>query len=345
MDVLIVEDSVVVRQLIRHILEEADCRVIGEVSNGEEAVAFVARQRPDVIAMDIHMPGMNGYQASRRIMETRPVPIVVVTSSENLADGTTAMRVLEAGAITVVQKPQGPGHPDFEQHARELVRTLRIASEVKLVRRIPRRDAVPEDTSLNDRLTPKVIAIGASTGGPQAIKALLGQLRADLPWPVLIVQHIAPGFLPSLREWLNETCALNVRIAEQGESPQAGQVYLAPDGAHMTLDARQRIALVNCNGDGYLCPSVARLFDSLARHVGGRVVAVLLSGMGSDGAAEMRTLRQLGALTVAQDPTTVVVNGMPGEAVRLEAAEQVLTPSQIAEWVAGLYRTHGEKSL
>lgn len=328
--VLIVDDSAVVRQLLRYILEQADLNVIGEACDGEQALAMIDREKPDVITMDIHMPVMDGYEASRRIMAECPIPIIVVTASYKPDDAALAMHVLDAGAVTVLQKPQGIDHPDFERDAQELVRTVRAVSEVKLVRRIRRVPVRIEAKLPRPGPTPSVVAIGASTGGPVALKALLDRLSPDFPCPVLVVQHIAPGFLTSFCDWLRESCALKITIGEFAETVLPGKVYLAPDRCHMELTAEGRIHLVQAAPGEMLCPAVARLFDSVDRHYGNKSVAILLSGMGRDGAREMAKLRANGALTLVQDPSTVVVNGMPGEATRLGAACHVLTPEQMA---------------
>ncbi|MDH2432383.1 chemotaxis-specific protein-glutamate methyltransferase CheB [Pokkaliibacter sp. MBI-7] len=339
--VLIVEDSLVIRQLLRHVLEEAGFEVIGEAGNGLEAVEFVSRIQPDVITMDVHMPVMDGYSAARRIMESHPIPIVVVTASSNIGDSVTAMQVLEAGAITVLQKPQGPDHPHFQQDVAELVRTLKIAAEVRLVRRRGSRQADTQTVPVQAAaplLHPRMVLIGASTGGPAALKTFLSHLHPQLPWPVLIVQHISPGFLPSLCEWLNLSSAIPVRVAEFGETVQPGHAYLAPDLCHMQVDGQGRVLLSEGDARTMLCPSVAQLFSGALRYLQGQCIAILFSGMGQDGVEEMLQLRQLGALTLAQHPDTVVVNGMPGEAVRRGAASQVLTPEQMAELVLKLGR-------
>ena len=329
--VLIVDDSPVVRQLIRFVLEQSGIQIMGEAGDGEQALAIIANGHPDVITMDIHMPVMDGYEASRRIMEENPIPIVIVTASYKQQDAAVAMHVLEAGALTVVQKPQGVGHPDFERDARALVRTVYAVSEVKLVRR-QRRSPLRQKTKViaTPAIKPAVVAIGASTGGPIALKKLLERLSPRFHCPVLVVQHIASGFLPSFCDWLAESSALPVSIGEYAETVMPGKDYLAPDRCHMEIDCEGKILLVDGTSDETLCPSVARLFQSVARYHGPQSVAILLSGMGRDGAREMAALRALGALTLAQDPATVVINGMPGEAVRLGAACHVLSPEQMA---------------
>ena len=330
MKVLIVEDSDIVRQLLRFILEQGGLEVIGEAGNGEEALAAIRRRRPDVITMDIHMPVMDGYECTRRIMETDPIPIVVVTGSYNIHDSEFALRIMEVGAVTVVEKPRGLDHPNFEADAANLVKTVRNIGEIKLVRRI-RRDRSPS-VPRNDRgRHPALVAIGASTGGPVALKTLLSRLEPPQLWPFLVVQHISHGFLPGFCEWLNTDSTLPVQIAEYGTEARPGQVYLAPDHHHLTIDAERRIRLVPNDSNGHLCPSASALFDSIHRHWGRQAVAILLSGMGRDGVREMLALNKQGALTLAQDAETAVVNGMPGEAVKAGAATHVLTPEAMAE--------------
>lgn len=337
MKVLIVEDSNVVRQLLRYILEQGGLEVIGEAGNGEEALAAIRRQRPDVITMDIHMPKMDGYECTRRIMETDPIPIVVVTGSYNIRDSEFALRIMEVGAVTVVEKPRGLDHPDFEADAANLVKTIRNIGEIKLVRRIRHREPPSVPRNGHGR-HPSLVAIGASTGGPVALKTLLSQLEPPQPWPFLVVQHISHGFLPGFCEWLNGGSKLPVQIAQYGIEARPGQVYLAPDHHHLTIDAESRLRLVSNASDSSLCPSASVLFDSVYRHWGHRAVAILLSGMGRDGVREMLALKKQGALTLAQDAETAVVNGMPGEAVKAGATTHVLTPEAMAEFLNRLAR-------
>jgi len=331
MRVLIVDDSSVIRGLLRHIVETAGMSVVGEAYNGQQAVAMALDLKPDVITMDIDMPVMDGCEASRQIMETQPTPIVVVTASYSHTDTVLAMKVLEAGAITVLQKPQGPGHPYFERDAAALITTIKLISEIKLVRRVPRPWRIPVASQPIAKKVPEVIAIGASTGGPVALKEMLEALSPTIQAPVLIVQHISPGFLSSFCEWLGQACRLPVSIGEYGEKAQPSHIYLAPDNCHMEIDAGGCIHLGNGSPHRHNRPSVGRLFESIAAHYGARAIAVLLSGMGQDGAQEMLKLHSLGALTLIQEQSSVVVNGMPGEALRLGAVTQAAAPKQLAE--------------
>lgn len=329
MNVLIVEDSSVVRQLLRFILEEGGLTVIGEATNGEEALKFIQRQRPDVITMDIHMPKMDGYECTRRIMETTPIPIVVVTGSYNIKDSEFALRLLDVGAVTVVEKPLGVDHPAFEADATNLLKTVKNIGQIKVVRRT--RPSSPKRPGHADQeWSPKLVVIGASTGGPVALKALLSAIERPCPWPTLIVQHITPGFLPGFCEWLYNSSKLPVQIAEHGERAHAGQVYVAPDGVHMEIDADMTIRLVKPEVESNLCPSVDALFASVAQHWGRHALAILLSGMGKDGVRELVELKKRGALTLVQDADTAVIYGMPGEAVNAGAASRILPPDAMA---------------
>ena len=233
----IVEDSPVAQQLLSHILDsEPEIQVIGTANNGAEALEVIAHKKPDVIIMDINMPKMNGFEATRRIMETYPVPVIIVSASWDAKEVETTFRALEAGAVAVLEKPRGISHPDHKSMAEELVKTVKLMSEVKVVRRWerPRRTAAVTTTPQKAELqrTPKdikVVAIGASTGGPQTLQTILGRLTEDFSAPVLIVQHIAAGFLDRLAEWLSQSTAILVHIAKHAEYILPGHASVAPD--------------------------------------------------------------------------------------------------------------------
>lgn len=346
--VLIVEDSPVVREFLVHVLTKAGIRVIGVVSDGEEAVRFVQRTRPDVITMDIHMPVLNGIDATRRIMETNPVPIVIVSGNWDPREVEMTFRAMEAGALAIVSRPQGIGHPDHEATVEELVRKVRLMSEVKVVRRWPRQklqraDAVNTPRSIPESVAEnvKVVAIGASTGGPPVLQTILEQIAPNFPAPVLIVQHMAAGFLPGMVEWLNHTSGIPLKIAARGETALAGHAYVAPDGCHMGVDQSGKILLAQETPENGARPSVSYLFRSAAASFGRNAVGILLTGMGRDGAAELKVLKEKGAVTIAQNKESSVIYGMPAVAVELDAALYVLSPDQIAATLAAMANREG----
>lgn len=333
--VLVVEDSPTARELLLYVLSKAaDLQVIGMVHNGAEALAAVQRERPDVVTMDIQMPRLDGYEATRAIMESAPVPIIIVSNNMDHDEVATTFRALEAGAVMTLRKPAGPGHAEYEQRAEELITALRLMAEVKVVRRRARRRSAtaPLSPLSENSATPRelrAIALGASTGGPLVLQQILRALPAHFPVPVLVVQHMADGFINGMAEWLDQSCALRVRLAQDNELAQPGCVYLAPDGSQFGITGSGRLRLQPRTAPNGFCPSVSHLFHSVAAAFGGQAVGVLLTGMGDDGVSGLLALRQQGALTIAQDERSSVVFGMPGEAIRLQAAERVLSPAEI----------------
>ena len=337
--VLIAEDSQVVVEYIKHILVTAgNFDIVGVAKNGEEALALAQITRPDVVIMDIQMPRMDGYEATRKIMETKPVPIVICTSSWKPEDAEKTFKAMEAGALAIVAKPGGPGSADMERSVRELLDTVTLMSDVPVVRRWPRKDGMkvspaPGGMAESVDVSPaqvELVAVGASTGGPPALQTILGALLADFPAPVLIVQHIAEGFLASLVSWLNQASPLSVSVAKHGESFEPAHVYLAPEGLHMGVSKSGRIVLERGPAENHVCPSVSYLFRSVAREYGRRAAGVLLTGMGRDGADGLKLMKEEGGITIAQDKDSCVVHGMAGEAIKLDAAAHVLPPEGIA---------------
>ncbi len=342
--VLVVDDSRVAQELLVHIFtSDPAIEVVGVVNNGEEALEAVQRLRPDVVTMDVHMPKLNGYEATRAIMETQPTPIVIVSASTGVKSVASTFQAMEAGALAVLPRPPGPDHPRYEEDARALIQTVRLMSEIKLVRRIPGLKPAPPPQAAWPKLRASaaihVVAIGASTGGPQVLHTILSGLPRDFGAPVLIVQHIALRFAAGFVEWLSGSSRFPVRIAAQGEPLLPGHGYLAPEGFHLGVGSGPRIELGEDPPDNGLRPSVHHLFRSVAEVFGSHAVGVLLTGMGRDGAEGLFELRQKGAITIAQNEASSVVFGMPGEAVKLGAATYVLPPEGITSLLATLVGT------
>jgi two-component system chemotaxis response regulator CheB len=336
--VLVVEDSPVARQLLLRILGDAELRVVGEAGNGAEALELAKRLRPDVITMDIHMPLMDGVEATRRIMDEVPTPVVVVTASSDRAATGRAFAALEAGALTVVDKPRGPRSPDFAKQAHTLVDTVKLMAEVKVVSRRPR--SAPRARPVPQDAPPRrvaIVAMAASTGGPAALATILRALPPDTSVPILVVQHITPGFEEGLVSWLNESSALPVRLAADGQRLRAGEVAVGPQGVHLGVDGDGTAALGRAAPIGSHRPSATYLFRSVARAYGPRALGVILTGMGNDGAQGLVTLKEAGGWVLAQDEATSVVYGMPREAALLGLADQILPLKDIPGAMAALW--------
>jgi len=332
MRVLIVDDSIVTRLLLRAVLENEGFHV-REASSGDQALKMLVGYTPDIVTMDVHMPGMDGYETTERILTRHALPVVIITASANPHASETAMLALEAGALAVVEKPTSPDSPDFNLRIDTLLRTLRSLSQVKIVRRHRKsgsQRALPQVVEGARRAHPQLIAIAASAGGPVALKSLLQTLKPPCPWPLVLVQHIAEGFLHSFRDWLASVSALPVAIAEDGQLLAPGVLYLAPDGFHLGFSASRRVALHNGEPENYLRPSANYMFRSAAQYFGREAIGIQLSGMGRDGAEGLLKLHRAGGLTVAQEPSTAMIDSMPLAAISLQAVQHVLAPEGIA---------------
>jgi two-component system, chemotaxis family, protein-glutamate methylesterase/glutaminase len=354
--VVVVEDSLTVREFLVHILSsDPEIEIVATAGTGVAALEAVKRTRPDVITMDVHMPTMSGLDATRIIMQTQPTPIVIVSGALDVVETASVFRAFEAGALAVLPKPFGLEHSEYEQSAAALVQTVKLMSEVKVVRRrlpLPRGEAFaaarlpaapltaePQRRSAGTEV--QLVAIGASTGGPPVLQRILSAMPKDFPLPVLIVQHIALGFTQGFVEWLAQSSNLPVESPTHGQRVSPGRVFVAPDGLHMTVGADGRIALTSDAPENGLRPSVSRLFRSVAKAYRRRAIGVLLTGMGKDGALELKLMKEQGAVTIAQDEDSSVVHGMPGEAIRLGGATYVLSPEKIAMTLASLAAAAG----
>jgi two-component system chemotaxis response regulator CheB len=323
MRVLVVDDSVVAREFLVHLLSsDPEVEVIGTAEDGVEAVEAAMRLKPDVITMDVHMPKMDGFEATLRIMESTPTPIVIVSGSTTAREVASSFRALEVGALAVVPRPKGLGDPEFETTVKELIQTVKLMSEVKVIRRHPRLQRKPVPSMVGGEVKPfpaevKVVAVGGSTGGPLALQTILSGLPRNFPVPVLIVQHMSAGFVGGFVEWLARTSGFPTHIASDGEYPLPGHAYVAPDGFHMRVNPGNRIGLSDDEPRDGLRPSISHLFESVDRALGRNAV-------------ELKLMKDKGAVTIVQDKESSAVYGMPGEAIRLGAATSVLPLERIA---------------
>jgi two-component system chemotaxis response regulator CheB len=338
--VLIVDDSKVVQEFLAHLLSsDPDIKVVGFAGSGLEAVNLVRLKKPDIITMDIHMPGMDGYEATRMIMETIPTPIVIISGSAKTKEVARLFKSIDAGALAVLLRPPGFQQSQFTDSHKELIRTIKLMSKVKVIRLFPRIKEEPKTSRLvqtpEDNLSRvQVIAIGASTGGPLAIQKILSRLPEDLSTPVLIVQHIATGFVEGLKEWLSATSGIKLKIAEESEQIVPGTGYFAPNNFQMGISHARTITLSGQSPENGLIPSVNYLFHSVAKSFGPNALGVLLTGMGTDGAEGLKSIREKGGFTLVQNQDSSVIFGMPGEALRIGAADYALPPEKIAEILA-----------
>lgn len=336
--VLVVDDSAVARAVLVHLINAAPgMTVVGTANDGIEAVEAAKRLRPDIITMDIIMPRMGGPEAIDQIMHLTPTPIVVVTGNTITEEVRATFESLESGALAIVPRPVLAANGAGDDSAEHLLRTLRLMSEIKVVRRLkrraPREAAGGRTYSEGDARAFRIVAIGASTGGPSALKSVLGDLRKDFPVPIIVVQHIAAGFVAGFAEWLGDNVAMRVRVAQRAEALQPATVYVAPEGMHIGVNAEERVLLSApaVVRPGAVCPSADFLFESLVGVYGPQAIGVLLTGMGRDGAEGLLKMKKAGAVTIAQDKESSVIHGMPGEAIALGAADFVLPPGRIAE--------------
>lgn len=346
--VMIVEDSRPVREMLEYIIgNDPRLEVAASVGSAEEALRKLVQVSPDVISMDIRLPGMNGFEATQRIMAEKPTPIVVVSASVESDELKISMNALRAGALCVMEKPVSTSHRDYAALAERLCTQLVIMSDVRVIRQRARRDlGLQSPVSVANAVrsaamippaagTFQMVGIVASTGGPNALVKVLNGFGTNVPVPVLLVQHITPSFLKGFVSWLDGISPLPVCEAEEGQIPTAGRVYVAPADMHLVVDR----GCLRLDGGAPVCvqrPSGTVLFRSMARILGSKGLGVLLTGMGEDGAAGLRDIREAGGYTIAEDESTAVVYGMPAAAVSMGAVCESLPLEEIAPRVSQL---------
>lgn len=346
--VLLVEDSPIALKILSEIIAAApNLTLVGTACNGREALDLVPYLQPDVICTDLYMQGIDGLELTRQIMARFPCPILVASVAVDRRDSETAFQLLAAGAVDVFAKPTSGLPADYQRQAAALTHKLEVLGGVTVFtkplgdRPVPLASPAPtEPRPVAPAAAPPtpaadygIVAIGASTGGPQATARILRSLPATFPLPIVCVQHISAGFLGGMIGWLDRECALSVKIARGGEPLQAGTVYYAREGQHLEIGRGSKLTYSSAPALEKHRPSISVLFASIAQHFGNRAVGILLTGMGRDGAVGLQAISRAGGLTIAQDEATSTVFGMPREAIALGAAARVLPIAEIAPFL------------
>jgi two-component system chemotaxis response regulator CheB len=341
--VLVVDDSAFMRKVLENIFNaDAQLQVVGHAKDGREAIALAESLKPDVITMDINMPHMDGLQATAHIMTTNPRPIVIV-SSESKDGAASTLKALELGAIEFVAKPSSGIDLDMHSVKEELLRKVRMAAKVRVVRTASRLASTvqamsgtpapapaPEPskhiapTASPDQRFP-VVVLAASTGGPATVMRLAPGFTRDFPAAVFLVQHMPASFTTQYAVQLAEFTSIRVKEAEANESVQPGTLYICPGGQHLRVAATGRIQLDSTSGriNGYL-PNIDITLESVAAFAGSLSIAAILTGMGNDGAIGAKAVKSAGGLVLAQNEATAVIFGMPAEAIKVGAVDHVL---------------------
>ena len=331
--VVMADDSPLAREVLRDILtRDGDIKIVGEATNGQEAVEMARRLSPQLITMDLTMPIMDGLSAIEEIMHTKGVPIVVISDR---SDAQTAYRALEVGALEVLPKP---GLDD--EDAQRLLARVRLLAGVSVITRLRRRaPATPALAPARPATVPvcptasrgfqRVVAIACSTGGPQALARLLSKLPKEFPAPILIAQHISPGFIEGMATWLGSLCTLPVSVAQSSERLLPGHIYLCPPDSQINVTAQHRLQLSPGPAQALYHPSCDAMLHSVASVYGADSIGVILTGMGRDGVSGMRAIQLAGGTTLAQDEASSVIYGMNQEAINAGVVQQVLGLDEI----------------
>jgi two-component system, chemotaxis family, protein-glutamate methylesterase/glutaminase len=336
--VLVVDDSATMRHLVSKVLSsDPEIEVVGTASNANEAREAIKRLIPDVLTLDVEMPGMNGIAFLEKVMALRPMPVVMVSTLTETGSN-VAIEALEIGAVDCVVKPSAANEASFD----ELPQKVKVAAHanVGIRKRISNRDGITKRQTvvLTNSAANKIVAIGASTGGVEALITVLSSFPENCS-PTVITQHMPPHFTASLAQRLNKHCAATVSEARHGTELKPGHVYLAPGGNyHLELAGHSQLRCSLKEGppvNGH-CPSVDILFESVARVAGSRAIGVILTGMGRDGALGLKSMRNRGARTIGQDSASSVVYGMPKAAFDIGAVEKQFQLSRIGDEVISL---------
>lgn len=336
--VLLIDDSPLALKTLEKVFSSAtDINVVGKVFSASESLEIIPLVSPDVICLDLHMPNMNGLELTKEILQKFPLPILVCSVSVYPEDKDNVFNLLEAGAIDVIPKPRALHDAGYQKIAEELISKVRIASKVRVVRRIfPEKKAVfvsgkRGDFAVKGYKNARIIAIGASTGGPQTLEPIFSQLPVNFPLPIVCIQHISEDFQKSFVSWLAGQCKIKIKVASPGDIPLAGTIYFPDKSANLIIDNAGRFRFSAGSDKELYLPSVNVTFSSISSHYGAHAMGIILTGMGNDGADGLSKINQAGGIAIAQNEESCVVYGMPKAAIESGAARYILTPAEIIQ--------------
>ncbi len=338
--VLIVDDSAVSRELLTHIIEsDSSLKVIGKVENGEEALKFISENKPHIVMMDIVMPKMDGYEATRRIMESFPLPIIIVSGIYNAKEVKQGYRALSAGALAILSKPAGLRDPKYQEIAQSLIQAIKVLSNVKIKPRPLSAFHSPTPTHpapifAKGPPSVDVIGISASVGGTQSLSTILSPLPKDFPVPILITQQFGSGFMEGLVDWLASSCNLKVKLAENGEILAPSTIYVCPDKHQLEVGPGKTLKLTAASSHS----SIDLFFRSIADQMGAKSIAILLAGHGNDGIDGLLAIKQKGGLALVQDEDSSLLAEKSHQAIEAGAASQVVSLNEIATTLDSLVK-------
>ncbi|NWF92210.1 MAG: chemotaxis response regulator protein-glutamate methylesterase [Syntrophaceae bacterium] len=340
--VLVVDDSPLMCKILTNIINcDPQILVAAVATNGKEAVDLVPRLKPDIITMDIDMPVMDGFEATKQIMAYHPTPILIVSSTVFKAGMEKVFKAISQGALDVIDKSDLEVMGD-RKSGEALIAKIKFLTGVRVTHRpsakLRQERPVPDLKVPKEKISDRIVALVASTGGPQALLEILKRLPEDFPCGIVIVQHITNGFLPGLVDWLGKECKIKVKIGEDSEEIRPGVAYIAPDNLQMRVADGGRITLSDEPPCGGHRPSGDVLLESVARTYGKGSVAAILTGMGRDGAMGMKAIKQCDGRTLAQNEKSCVVFGMPSAAIEMNVVDKVLPVERMAEEILQMVR-------
>ncbi len=331
--VLIVDDSSVSRELLSFIIQsDTGLQLVGSATNGEEGVEMLIQLEPDVVVMDIVMPKMNGFEATKKIMEIRPTPIIIISGVFNREEVEKSFDAIHAGALTIIEKPRGVGDAQYLETARFVIRTIKALSETKDKKNHfkEHNQQVGKSINMAQEQTVSAICIGASIGGPQTLATLLSSLPASFPVPIYVAQHISTGFIEGFANWLDKTTPLTIKIGSDGEQALPGYVYLPPDGMFLKVNSDHTLTISPSDDKHSSHSSINTLMSSVAENFGRNAIGILLTGTGTDGVNGLLEIKNRGGISIVQDPTNAVISDLPLAAISVQAADHIESIEKIA---------------